>query len=245
MSENQDMPLVIQDPVGDMQQVAISRPPNVVLEEARQAAMSLKQVIAMKPKPFVLNGEQYLEMEDWSLLGRFYGITAKIVEDSVRYLELEGAKGYEARAVAFHLPSGKEISAAEAMCLDNEPNWRGKPLFQLRSMAQTRACAKVLRNVLSWVVVLAGYKPTPAEEMIEHQARPLPAPPVAKQAGSEEVISEAQGKRLYAIWKSAGKHDEDVKAYLKQKYGYDSTKQIKKSEYDELVAAVQKEVLSF
>ena len=39
------------------------------------------------------------------------------------------------------------------------------PLFQLASMAQTRANAKALRNVLSWVVVLAGYKPTPAEEM--------------------------------------------------------------------------------
>jgi hypothetical protein len=32
-------------------------------------------------------------------------------------------------------------------------------------MAQTRACAKALRNVLAWVVVLAGYAPTPAEEM--------------------------------------------------------------------------------
>ena len=39
------------------------------------------------------------------------------------------------------------------------------PLYQLASMAQTRANAKVLRNVLSWVAVLAGYKPTPAEEL--------------------------------------------------------------------------------
>jgi hypothetical protein len=39
------------------------------------------------------------------------------------------------------------------------------PLFQLRSMAQTRACAKALSNLFKWVVVLAGYKPTPAEEM--------------------------------------------------------------------------------
>jgi hypothetical protein len=40
-----------------------------------------------------------------------------------------------------------------------------KPLFQLRSMAQTRAAAKAIRSVFSWVVVLAGYKPTVAEEM--------------------------------------------------------------------------------
>ena len=40
-----------------------------------------------------------------------------------------------------------------------------KPLFQLRSMAQTRAEAKALKSVFGWVVVLAGYRPTPAEEM--------------------------------------------------------------------------------
>ncbi len=47
------------------------------------------------------------------------------------------------------------------------------PLFQLASMAQTRANAKVLRNVLSCVAVLAGYRPTPAEEMTEETAAAL------------------------------------------------------------------------
>ncbi len=41
------------------------------------------------------------------------------------------------------------------------------PEFQLRSMAQTRAGSKALRNVLAWVAVLAGYKPTPAEEIVD------------------------------------------------------------------------------
>jgi hypothetical protein len=35
-------------------------------------------------------------------------------------------------------------------------------------MAQTRAGAKAFRNRLAWVVVLAGYRPTPAEEMTEN-----------------------------------------------------------------------------
>src|SRR5262245_15463239 len=56
------------------------------------------------------------------------------------------------------------------------------PLFQLRSMAQTRAMAKAMRNALAWVVVLAGYKPTPAEELpetkvIETIATPMASPP--------------------------------------------------------------------
>jgi len=46
------------------------------------------------------------------------------------------------------------------------------PWFQLGSMAQTRAGAKALRNLLSWVAVLAGYKPTPAEEMTGNEHPP-------------------------------------------------------------------------
>ena len=49
----------------------------------------------------------------------------------------------------------------EKMCVGEE----SVPLFQLRSMSQTRACAKALRNALAWVVVLAGFQPTPAEEL--------------------------------------------------------------------------------
>lgn len=65
------------------------------------------------------------------------------------------------------------------------------PLFQLSSMAQTRACAKALRNVLSWVAVLAGYRPTPAEEMDEvgreersQTMRTEPAKPTSRAAGA-------------------------------------------------------------
>jgi len=43
------------------------------------------------------------------------------------------------------------------------------PLFQLKSMAQTRAQAKVLANIFRYVVVLAGFKATPAEEMTGHR----------------------------------------------------------------------------
>jgi hypothetical protein len=55
-----------------------------------------------------------------------------------------------------NLPRRKKVQVGEAPT----------PLFQLRSMAQTRACGKALSNLFKWVVVLAGYKPTPAEEMI-------------------------------------------------------------------------------
>lgn len=182
------------------QDIAIYRPPEIVLAEAQKAAKSLAQVVSGKKKPVIMNGEQYLEFEDWQTVGRFYGVTAKVV--STTFIDYGSVQGFEARAVALRA-DGMEISAAEAMCLNDEDKWsvRAKyawengqrkkvgeekvPLFQLRSMAQTRACAKALRNVLAWVVVLAGYKATPAEEMTGNEGG---------QTASKAPITEPQKK---------------------------------------------------
>lgn len=50
------------------------------------------------------------------------------------------------------------------------------PTFQLRSMAQTRASAKVHRMVLGFVPVLAGFSATPAEE-VEDKTERVPNQP--------------------------------------------------------------------
>jgi hypothetical protein len=173
-------------------ELAVRREPVQVLAEAHKAALALKDVIERKPKKVMFNGEQYLEFEDWQTIGRFYGITAKPTQ--THYVEYGGVHGFTAHAVAIRA-DGFELSAAEADCLNDEEKWRSRtryewrdgahgrekvkvgeepvPLFQLKSMAQTRACSKALRNVLAWVVVLAGYRPTPAEEL-EAEASPEP-----------------------------------------------------------------------
>jgi hypothetical protein len=191
--------------------LAIERAPDVVLAEAQRAAQALQGVIGQKPDKVMMNGQQYLEFEDWQTLARFYGLTAKEDGDP-EYVELGETRGFKASAVALNR-NGDTISRATAYCLSDEDKWGARakyewgyitksgdwqiadpgrdqiiwekgtdgknrpkkerrqtgveavPLFQLASMAQTRACAKVLRNVLSWVAVLAGYRPTPAEEL--------------------------------------------------------------------------------
>lgn len=163
--------------------LSINRAPDVVLDEARKAAVALTDVIEKKSHKVVFNKQTYLQFEDWQTLGRFYGVTAMTRE--TKYVEYgegdEKVAGFEARAEALLVGTNQVISSAEAMCLKDEPNWARKPMFQLKSMAQTRACAKALRNVLAWVVVLAGYAPTPAEEM--EDAGPLVQPPRRKSAG--------------------------------------------------------------
>ena len=188
--------------VEQQKSISITRSPELILAEAKKAAIALHSIIDNKPKKVMMNGEQYLEFEDWQVLGKFYGITAKIVKTEP--VEFGEVRGFMARAVAIDNRTGMELSAADAMCLNDEDKWstrtkykyvdildekgnkiwvkgaNGKsrpksekvkdgevpvPAFQLRSMAQTRACAKCLRNILAWVVVMAGYRPQVAEEM--------------------------------------------------------------------------------
>lgn len=211
----------------------VSRPPSEVLAEAQRAAKALAQVIALKPKKFIMNGEQYLEYEDWQTVAKFYGVTARVVE--TRPVSFGGAQGFEAIAQAVHVATGTVVSNADAMCLNDEPKWsrrtkyeyayvkksgghsiedpgrneiiweNGKPkkvkiavgeepvpLFQLRSMAQTRACAKALRNAFAWVVVLAGFRPTPAEELDnlgEEQPAPATETAEARSANKQKLAA--------------------------------------------------------
>lgn len=199
-------------------ELQVHRPPEVVLEEARKAALALKSVISQKPKPVIFNQEQYIEFEDWQLIAHFYGVTTRVM--STGFVQFGDVVGWEASADAVHVASGRILSSAESMCLNDEEKWRTKPkyewhyvkksgglsaddpgkdeliweegadgrsrpkkervrvgdeavpLFQLRSMAQTRAQAKVLSNVFRYVVVLAGFKATPAEEMTEQAETP-------------------------------------------------------------------------
>lgn len=208
--------------------------PRSVLREAQAAAKALRDVVSQKPNKVMMNGEQFLEVEDWQTLGHFYGITG-MGEGDPEFVSFEvepgsWVRGFKASAVA--LRGDKVISRATAFCLSDEEKWGARPkyewcyalknggtsvddpgsenivweenpnkegkkrpkkirvqtgmepvpMFQLASMAQTRCLAKVHRNILSWVVVLAGYKPTPAEELDgmtqrEPQAPPTPPPP--------------------------------------------------------------------
>jgi hypothetical protein len=136
--------------------------PKLQVEQAKEAAQALMSVIQQKTKKVEFNGEQYLEFEDWQTIAQFYRHTVGI--ERTEKIE-EGGKiiGFEAKAVLYY--NGSIVGGAEAACMKDEPNWAKKPLFQLRSMAQTRAMAKALRSRFGFVAVLAGFKPTPAEEM--------------------------------------------------------------------------------
>jgi hypothetical protein len=59
-------------------------------------------------------------------------------------------------------------------------------------MAQTRAAGKVLRLLLGWVMTLAGYEPTPAEEMTHDPTPPSTPTPTATQGGTQRRVPDPE-----------------------------------------------------
>jgi hypothetical protein len=51
------------------------------------------------------------------------------------------------------------------MCSRAEEKWSRRDDYAVRSMAETRAESRAYRRAIGWIVHMAGYSPTPAEEM--------------------------------------------------------------------------------
>lgn len=141
-----------------------------------------------------------------------------------------------------------------------------KPLFQLRSMAQTRAEAKCLKSVFGYVVVLAGYKATVAEEMLanqqpdegeqqKQQQKQAPAPPAVQRKSQQQkaegsdtpietkpgCISEKQIRLLFAVCKEAQMSEVVVKALVKQIAGVEHRNEIPSGKFSEILKAIDPE----
>lgn len=164
--------------------VKLSTTPQEATNEARSTAVFLKKLLDQKPNPVMIHGNRHMEFEDWITLGNYYGLS--IATRDAEPVEVFGVKGFKAQADVIRIEDGVRVGGSEAYCFSDEKNWRGKPLFQLASMAQTRAGSKALANVLRWVVALEGISGTPAEEMTNNSRPPKnmkintpepPAPP--------------------------------------------------------------------
>ena len=113
---------------------------------------------------------EYVMVEGWEVLGTFLGIVpvtttiAEIKNDKGRIV------GYRARGTLYQNPivkndeivGGTIIARAEAQA--NRDGYQ-KDLFAIESMAQTRALGKCYRMGLGWIMKMAGFEGTFAEDM--------------------------------------------------------------------------------
>lgn len=137
---------------------------NTLAPLVREQGLSVKGLNKKKPEA------EYVMVEGWEVLGTFLGITpitttiAEIKNDKNRIV------GYRARATLYLNPvvkndeivGGTIVARAEAQA---NVEGRQKDLFAIESMAQTRALGKAYRMGLSWIMKMAGFEGTFAEDM--------------------------------------------------------------------------------
>lgn len=155
--------------------VAVTLPTKVEMDEtisrATAMATSLKKIIVEQRLGVKIGQGEHIRIEAWKTVARFCGY---VVRTEALPNDGDGAK---ARASVIRLADGMVVSTADAECgTEGDDTWIAKPHFQQASMAQTRASGKAFRNVLDWIVTLAGYDATPAEEMVRDD-RPTRATP--------------------------------------------------------------------
>lgn len=133
--------------------------PDEVVVRATETAKALAKVVKRQKLTTKISGRDHVRVEGWTLLGTMLGVFPVCVW--TRKLD----DGWEARVEARTL-NGQIVGAAEAQCLRSERTWASRDDYALRSMAQTRATSKALRQPLGFVMTLAGFDATPAEEMV-------------------------------------------------------------------------------
>lgn len=245
----------------DMQHISAGTPgllqlagkPDDMLAAAKRAADALVKVVRANGWEKNIGGGKHLQVEAWQTLAHFYGVSARVLNVEPYVDELSGAAGFKATAEAILISTDQVIGRGFALCLNNEENWdlRPKyekqngqrvktgdvavPSFQLQSMAQTRAIGKTLRGVLAFVVALAGFNTTPAEEMTGAE----PHGDGSGNGNAAERISDAQRKMLFARAKEHGCPMNNLALIFQKKYGFAQAFEITKDKLDLILEDVK------
>lgn len=224
------------------------RDPELVVKEAAHIANvfqhKMNTILDTSRQPILYRNfgpSRHITRPGWQLLASMFRVTAGIVPDSEKFLEFPGnITGWRCTAEAIYVPNGHRISTAVGMCLNDEENWDTRPvyeynertkkrektdetvqvpLFQLLSMAQTRACSKVMSNLFAFVAIMAGCSGTAAEEMPTDGSGAAGAPAAAQQTpqrtqNGNGTINDAQVRRLFSLNKQAGRSREGLGVIL-------------------------------
>jgi hypothetical protein len=144
--------------------------PAAIVAQATRIANEIAPLIREQRLVKRIGQSDHVFLEGWTLAGTMLGVFPITVASGPIMHEGE-VLGYQATVEARTM-AGNMVGRADAQCThDENPKWRDAPSFQLRSMAITRASSKALRMPLGFVMHLAGYDATPAEEMEAAAAR--------------------------------------------------------------------------
>ncbi len=193
--------------------------PQEQIDKASEMAKVLQSVVDQANLARSFGGKKkHLEYEAWQTIAQFFNCTPQ-TEWTKPILDKDTIVGYEARVNVVNA-EGRVIASAESMCMRDEPNWKTKPLYALRSMAQTRTAGKALRSIFAWVAVLAGYSATPADEMSQdfNEEKKASNPASPQENGNPKVAEAGHLQSMWAHIDSKGWTKEEAKAWIYKEF---------------------------
>lgn len=161
--------------------------PTDMLERASAIATALAAMVEKQKLYTTIRGKKYPQVEAWQTIGRMDNVVAR---EASRPIQHEDGS-WEAEVELVRLSDGMVIGNGSALCgvpgerhSATPPNhdrcdgpWCGRAAHQKRSMAVTRATSRAFRQHYSWIMALAGYEPTPADEMPDESGHTHEPPP--------------------------------------------------------------------
>ena len=179
--------------------------PLKVVEKTTEIADALKDVIVQRGLYSKIQGKTFVQVEGWRLLGGMVGVTALVTE------MVKQDNGFQATCEA-HSADGRMVGRAYGICTRDERRWAKADDSAIMGMASTRATSRALRGPLGFIISLAGYEATGAEEMTCIEADPVaevePATPpeLISAEAAAEIVNDADGFGLLETLQLAASH---------------------------------------
>lgn len=130
-----------------------------------------------------MQGKQFVQVEAWMYAGSRLGLTS-YTEELVDKSNAEHIQ-YQAKVKVVDIETGAIRGQGFGFCSNKERNKRYYEEYAIASMAQTRGAGKAYRMFLAQLMRMAGFEPTPAEELEWEGETPAKAPAKAKAKAQE------------------------------------------------------------
>ena len=122
-------------------------------------------------------------------------------------------------------------------CSKTEAAFINKPLSACESMAQTRATGKAFRQSFSWIMILAGYSPTPAEEV---QSLPIDQQKtISTTKAPENKITNKQISDILKLIKNILPDDEAKKTFFQDNFAKKTITELTGTEAEDCLKKLQ------
>ncbi len=167
--------------------------PKALVHMATEVAGELTRVIEDRGLSVLIKKRPYVRCEGWTTCAAMLGVVAREVG-----VEEREDGSVVATVELVRISDQAVVGRGSAICDPEEPSWKGKPRYAIRSMAITRATGKACRLAFSWIITLAGYQGTPAEE-VEDLDRGETHPPSSPRARVRNGKRKSTGQRVLGL----------------------------------------------